>query len=199
MPRAHHSPETILDAARDVVVERGVRGATLEAIAEASRAPTGSIYYRFRSVDEVLARLWLRAVRRTQAVASGAACDDPVETVVAGALALYDFCLRDPDDARLVGSFRPSDFAHAEIDEGLRVELAKVNEPAMERLRELARALYGRADRATLDLVLLALVDLPHGLARRHLDYGTAPPAARRACLESAVRAVLADAHGRRA
>jgi AcrR family transcriptional regulator len=77
-----------------VVVERGSRGATVEAIAESSGAPTGSIYYRFRSVDELLARLWIRAVRRTHELVREAASADPVETVVAGALALYDFCLR---------------------------------------------------------------------------------------------------------
>lgn len=194
MVRPKHSLDGILDAARGVVVDRGARGATLEAIAQASRAPAGSIYYRFRSVDELLARLWIRAVRRTHEVVLEAASDDPIETVVAGALALYDFCFREREDALLLGSFRPAEFARAGLEEELRAGLEQINEPVMEPLRQLARALFGRGDRTAVDSVLLALVDLPHGFARRHLDFGTTPPPARRVRLEAAVRAVLADA-----
>jgi hypothetical protein len=97
------------------------------------------------------------------------------------------------EDAVLLGSFRRADFAAADHGEQLRAELERVNEPVEEPLRELARALFGRADRTAVDLVLLALVDLPYGFARRHLDAGTMPPPARRGSLEAAVRAVLAS------
>jgi hypothetical protein len=57
----------------------------------------------------------------------------------------------------------------------------------------LARSLYKRADRRARDLVLLALVDLPHGFAHRQLISGAAAPARRRR-LPAAVRAVLSTA-----
>jgi AcrR family transcriptional regulator len=57
----------MLDVARDLLLEGGAHGATVEAISRASGAPTGSIYHRFGSRDELVTRLWMRAVRRSQA------------------------------------------------------------------------------------------------------------------------------------
>src|SRR5215204_5291529 len=62
-----HPTDTMLDAARDLLLEDGSRSATIEAIASSSGAPTGSIYHRFGSRDALIARLWMRAVYRSQA------------------------------------------------------------------------------------------------------------------------------------
>ena len=61
-----YSVEGILDSARDLVLESGAGAATVEGIARSSGAPTGSIYHRFGSRDEMLAQLWMRTVRRSQ-------------------------------------------------------------------------------------------------------------------------------------
>lgn len=55
----------------------------------------------------------------------------------------------------------------------------------------LARALFGRADSRTRDLVLLAIVDMPHGFARRQIQSGQRTPA-RRERLAAAVAAAPA-------
>jgi AcrR family transcriptional regulator len=45
MPRPQlHPTDTMLDAARDLLLEDGSGSATIEAIASSSGAPTGSIY-----------------------------------------------------------------------------------------------------------------------------------------------------------
>jgi AcrR family transcriptional regulator len=62
----------MLDAARELVLEDGSWSATMEAIAQASGAPTGSLYHRFGSRDQLLARLWVRAVQRSRASFIGA-------------------------------------------------------------------------------------------------------------------------------
>ena len=59
--------ESIAAAARQVVAERGPRGATVAAIAAHLGAPTGSIYHRFRSRELLLADLWLTVVEAFQA------------------------------------------------------------------------------------------------------------------------------------
>src|SRR5689334_7011428 len=67
MPRPLlHDPDAVLDAVRDLLVEGGPRAAGIRAIAERSGAPSGSLYHRFGSRDELVARAWLRAVRRFQ-------------------------------------------------------------------------------------------------------------------------------------
>jgi AcrR family transcriptional regulator len=74
----------------------------------------GSLYHRFGSRDELLARLWIRAVRRSQADFL-AAIDraDPIDGAVSGAMAILDFCERKRTDARLLLSFRREDLLHA--------------------------------------------------------------------------------------
>jgi AcrR family transcriptional regulator len=177
-----------------VVLERGVRAATIAAIANASRAPTGSIYHRFESVQEVLARLWIRAVRRSQDAALPAlGHEDPQAALVAASLAMYDFCFSHPDDARLLALFSRADFLSSELSGELHQELLVINERALRALRDLSRRLFGKGTGAEFDLVLAAVVDLPYGLARRYLESGARPPAIRRGALTTCVSAMLAE------
>lgn len=191
MPRRVFSTDAILDAARAVVIERGARGATVDAIARAARAPVGSIYHRFGSIDELLALLWLRAVRRNQARALAEPVDpaEPLDSAVAVALAMYDHCLAEPHDTLLLDALGRGELLSRDLGP-LAAELEAVNDEVVEMMKGLARALYGRADARGRDLVLLALVDLPHGFAHRQLISGTRTPA-RRELLPAAVRAVL--------
>lgn len=186
-----HSEQAILDAARAVVARAGPRAVTVAEVAKASAAPTGSIYHRFGSVDELLARLWLRAVRRSQQALLGVDLDDPISGAVEAALALYDFCLANREDALLLGAFRRVDLVRGVLPPGLRRELEAVNEPIEVPLGRVARRLSGGRGKASLDVALLAVVDLPYGFARRYLDSDANPPPGRRRRLEAAVRAVL--------
>src|ERR1700716_2411411 len=101
---ALYSEDSIMDAVREVELERGARAATMEAIAISSGAATGSIYPRFDSLEGLLARSWMRAMQRVQAAILRAETDDIIEAGVAGALGVYDFCLRERDDALLASS-----------------------------------------------------------------------------------------------
>jgi AcrR family transcriptional regulator len=182
-------------------VRDGPRALTLDAVTRATAAPVGSIYHRFRSVDELLARLWLRAARRSQdagleaaAALGDSAWDDPAEAAVTVALALYDFCVRERTDAILLASFRPADLLRLRLPAELATDLSTINEPLKPLIDRTARACFGRANARTRDLVHLVLADLPYGFARRHLEAGLTPPPSRRAALRLAVRAVLPSA-----
>jgi AcrR family transcriptional regulator len=196
LARRVFSTDAILDAAREVILSRGVRGATVEAIGRAAGVPVGSIYHRFSSIDELLARVWLRAVRRSQtrALAVPTSLDRPLESAVDVALAMYDHCLAEPHDTLLLDVLRHVDVLALDVG-ALAGEVETVNDEIVALMATLARALYGRADRRGRDLVLLALVDLPHGFAHRELVSGLRAPARRRR-LPAAVRAVLADGSG---
>jgi AcrR family transcriptional regulator len=189
-----HQPDAVLDHARDIVLERGVRAATMEAIARTSGAPMGSLYHYFSSHDELLARLWVRAVRRSQAAFRAAAeNEDPEQAALAAALSIYDFCVRERDDARLLTSMRREDLIHAELPADLTQELKNLNQPVRETLVDLSRRLYGDAQPEDLDRVLLATFDLPYGIARPFVLRGRTPPKQRRKLLEAAVLAVIRD------
>jgi AcrR family transcriptional regulator len=179
-----HSDDAILDAARELVLERGARATTIGAIARASGAPKGSVYHRYASLDDLLAATWVRAVRRAQgAFLQAIDDDDPTAAAVAGALSLHDFARREPADARLLASMRRQDLVAGELDE--------VNRPVQAAIAALARRLYGSASASNVERTLCAVVDLPLGAVRRHLVAGSALPRSLRGQLEAAVRAAL--------
>jgi AcrR family transcriptional regulator len=190
-----HPSDSILDAARGVVLDQGLGGATVAAIAESSGAPVGSIYHRFGSVDHLLAEMWIRAVRRSQErFAEAAKHSDPLEAAVAAGLSVYDFCVEHPADGLLLLSYRPEDLAGARIDPQQRAELVRLNDPVAAVVKDLARRLYGRVSPKALDRVLTVVFDLPHGAVRRPLGNGEKLMPQRREALEAALRAVIADA-----
>ena len=187
-----YSEDTILDAARDLVLQGGARAATVSAIATASGAPKGSIYHRFASLNDLLAEIWIRAVRRSQGAFLDALDDpDPINAAVAGALSIHDFAEREPADARLLAALRREDLIQRVDTARLHHELAVLNRPLEQAMRQLARRLYGSAKRDHIERTVCAVIDLPIGATRRHLIAGTPLPKTLRRQLEAAVRAAL--------
>jgi AcrR family transcriptional regulator len=189
-----HSEEAILDAARTLVLDGGARSATLNAIAQASGAPKGSIYHRFASLNELLAAMWARAVQRSQRAFIEALEDpDAMNAAIAGALSIHDFAQREPADARLLASLRREDLIENVGTPRLRRELAELNRPLQEALSGLARRLFGDVTRDELERTVCAVVDLPIGAIRRHLIAGAPVPETTRSQLAAAVRAALTE------
>ena len=194
MPRpALHSPESIIDAARDLLLESGARALTVDAISSASGAPVGSIYHRFGSLEGLLAEMWIAAVRRFQS-AFLAAMDDrdsPKNAAVAAAVSMFDFARDAPADARLLAALRREDLFAATESATLRGELEELNKPVEDQLAALSRRLFGNAGPTALQRTTFAVVDIPHGAVRRHLLAGTPPPRHLRSWIETAVRSAL--------
>jgi AcrR family transcriptional regulator len=193
MPRPQvHPTDAMLDAARDLLLEDGSRSATIERIADASGAPTGSIYHRFGSRDELIARLWMRAVYRSQASFLTALEEpDAKQAALAAALSIIEFCEAHPADARLLVSFRRDDLIRSAPQGPLVDELAELNRPIERAVVDLARQLYGTRSRSALDRTLMVVFDLPYGAARRYLIAGTRLPTRLRGDVTAAVNAVL--------
>lgn len=190
-PRLHPT-ETMLDAARDLLLAEGSPSATMEAIAAASGAPTGTLYHRFGSRDELIAKLWMRAVYRSQAsFVAAMERDDAREAALAAAMSIIDFCEEHPDDAQLLAAFRREDLIRALPDGPLAEELHVLNRPVKRAVVQLAQRLYRKRSRAALDRTLLAVFDLPYGAARRHLLMKTPLPTYLRTDLGRAVAAVI--------
>jgi AcrR family transcriptional regulator len=183
----------MLDAARGLLLDDGIRAATVEAIAGASGAPVGSIYHRFGSREVLITRLWIRAVYRSQASFVAAIEDpDPKQAAVAAALSIFDFCDQHPADAQLLASFGREDLIGVTAEGPLAEELSELNRPIERAVVELAKRLYGKRTRTAVERTLLAVFDLPYGATRRHLIAGHKLPSTLRQDLETAVRAVIA-------
>jgi AcrR family transcriptional regulator len=190
-----HSVDMILDVSRDLVLRDGARGVTIDRIVATSGAPKGSLYYRFSTVDDLLATMWLRAVQRSQDrfLQQVNASGDPVEAAVAAGLAIEDFASEEPADAQLLAAVRREDLVGEVSDPALAVALQEVNDRLRKALTALARRLYGRATRDTVQRTTCAVVDLPMGAIRRHLVSGVAVPDSVRPQLTAAIRAALHD------
>ncbi|WP_197378374.1 TetR/AcrR family transcriptional regulator [Mycolicibacterium mengxianglii] len=173
-PPRKHETDSILDATRALVLAGGPRCASVAAIAEASGAPAGTLYHRFGNRDGILTHTWLRALRRFQARVMAADSPDPLDTAVAMAVAAVGFAGDLPEDARLLLTLRVSDLLDGRDDPDLTETLAEMNAPLGERLRDIARQLYGSAEPRPLDAVSRAVVDLPYAAIRRHA--GAVPP-----------------------
>jgi AcrR family transcriptional regulator len=196
VPRPERHPvDGILDVSRDLVLRDGARSVTVDRIVAASGAPKGSVYYRFSTVDDLLATMWLRAVRRSQArfLKPLSAGGDPIEAAVAAGLAVHDFAWQEPADARLLAALRREDLVGEVTDPALAVALQEVNNPLRAALTALARRLYGHATPDTVERTTCAVVDLPQGAIRRHLVAGGAVPGGVRPQLTAAIRAALCD------
>ena len=193
--RTLHSQDDILDATRSLVLEHGVNGATVDAISRHSRAPVGSLYHRFGSRDHLLAEMWVRAVRRSQAAFIAAVRHtDPEQAAVDAALSIYDFVREHPADARLLASFRHEDLLREARRPRLIRDLEHLNHPLKRAVTDLAKRLFGRPTQGAIARTLLVTIDIPMGAVRRYLLAGREVPEWLREPLEAAVRAVIGKA-----
>jgi AcrR family transcriptional regulator len=190
--RALHLKEDILDATRTLVLEHGVHSATIDAISRRSGTPVGSLYHRFGSRDRLLAEMWVRAVRRSQAAFIAAARHpEPEQAAVDAALSIYDFVRQHSADARLLASFRREDLLRHARSPRLIRELQQLNQPLEAAVTILAQRLFGRRTRRTIAQTLLAAIDIPMGTFRRYLLDASEVPEWLREPLEAAVCAVI--------
>ena len=178
VPRpAKFSEEQILDAAMRLVAEGGPSAATISGIAGLLGAPVGSIYHRFGSRDLLLARLWVRTIKRFQrGFIEALGVEDVDEAALGAALYNVEWTRQHLDAARVMLLYRAEDLAEKWPDE-LGDELSTLNNGVRAAIRDHARRRYGEnADAAAVRRVVFALVDVPYAAGRRHLVAGEPPP-----------------------
>ncbi|MGX6604959.1 TetR/AcrR family transcriptional regulator [Micromonosporaceae bacterium Da 78-11] len=190
-PRVH-SDDAILDAVRDLLVLGGSPAATTAAISATSGAPVGSLYHRFGSRAQLLAEVWLRTVSRFQTgLLAAADRGTGTERALAAADWTVEFAVRYPADARLLlQAGREELLAAPDLPTEIRESLAVLNEPVTELFRRLATEVFGAATPAHLELLTIAVVDVPYAIVRRHLRRQSSPQPHRQ-LVADAVRALL--------
>jgi AcrR family transcriptional regulator len=191
---ALHDTQALLDVARTIAVDHGPASVTIAAVSAASGAPSGSLYHRFDDRSALLGQLWLRTTGRFQAGFLEALASAPsAEGCVAAAIHVVRWSRDHSAEARLLLR-GPEDFAAAEWPAPTRRRAASDRRALEAALRERATELGGPATEA-LDRVVLAAVDLPYAVVRRHLASGRRAklPAGTEALVEHAARALTRD------
>ena len=162
---AKFSLDDLLDAAGRVLLEKG-RDITMAQIARAAGAPTGSVYHRFASREELLVRLWLRSVKRFQVgfIRAGER-EEARRAVIEMALCVPRFCRKHPADAKAMTLYRREDLLSTTTGD-LRKEVESLNEDIDAVTDSLGVRRYGVINERRRALLYVATRISPYGLVR---------------------------------
>jgi len=173
MPRpSTHTPDAILDAACQAIGIWG-RDATIQQISTLSGIPTGSIYHRFSSREELLISLWLRSIHRLHISLTIAAesTPDAHEALLAVALDMVHYCRTHSDEALAMTLYRQANLL-VSCPDPLRDEVANLNQGITATIECLAQRRFPTRTTSILpasELVYVAVVQLPYGLIRPYV------------------------------
>jgi AcrR family transcriptional regulator len=178
MPRApKFNDDQILAATGRLIAAHGPSGATIEAIARAVGAPTGSIYHRFDSRDVLLAEVWVRAAAAFQAAFFARLAGSPSrEAGLAAALYMAQRVRENPHEARLLLLHRREDFVDRGWPVAMRRRAEQLGRQVETELRAFSRRLCGREDARTVRIITYAVLDAPFAAVRRHVAANESPP-----------------------
>lgn len=164
---ARFSDDDVFDAALTAVVEHGP-AVTVAQIATAMGGPVGSIYHRFGSREDVLARLWIRCIQRFhEGLLALDEADDPHAALLESARYVVTYCAEHPDEALGLRLQRQDRLmADERVSPQIRAQVRTLNDEVDRVQADLVRRHYGRADDADLRRALLATRVGPYGLIR---------------------------------
>jgi AcrR family transcriptional regulator len=184
------SVDEMLDAAAVLLADGGPTALTAAGVARQLSAPSGSLYHRFGSRDELAAALWMRTVERFDAevVSILDAPGDPVEVAVAAARRVVAWTGSNPLDALILTMFRRDDLTSGEVG-GELAERARTL--GRRQLAAIAR-LAGRV-RRTPDEVTFAVAGIPMAAVRGPIERRATIPDWVGDAVERAVRGALTD------
>jgi AcrR family transcriptional regulator len=196
MPRPRlHAPDDVLDAAEDLLVERGRASLTVRALAERAGVSNGSIYHAFGSLETVVGGAWLRRaehflVLQRAAVDEALTAGDGRRAVQAAADAPARLAEEDLRAAQLLVRLSRDDVLADAVAPPVADGLRALDAALVDTFRVLARGLWNRVDPAALDVVTTCVVRLPAALLFPEVRAGRVRPLTR-AQLAAAVGAVL--------
>ena len=180
----------MLDAAAGLLVDGGPAALSASGVARALGAPSGSVYHRFESRDDLAASLWMRTAERfdSEVVEELRAPGDPVEIAVATARHLIEWSKANPTDAFILTMFRREDLAGADLSPALASRARALGARQRSAVEHLARRLELPAD-----LVGFAVAGIPYAAVRRHVGNRAPIPVWTADAVERSVRAALSE------
>jgi AcrR family transcriptional regulator len=194
MPRpARHDRDSLLDAAARLAVARGPAAVSMAEVGRIAGAPSGSVYHRFPSRAALLAELRLRTVARFhEGFVAALGGDDPFAAVAAAAGYVVEWARAHPDEAAL-RFYAAADFAADSWPGEARARAKELRGDLERALGDLATRL-GLSGPEARERLLVATVDLPYAVVRRHLRATTPIPDSAGRLVCATARLLLSDA-----
>jgi AcrR family transcriptional regulator len=182
--------DSLLDAAVALSAGAGPRAVTMAAVIAAVGAPSGSIYHRFPNRPALQAALWLRTLERFQeGFLEAVAAEDGSLAALGGAAHTIAWSRTHQAEARVL-LYGAADFGFDDWPEPERARLASRQTDVSTALDVLAAKLRLRGGDGR-ERMVLATIDLPLALVRRHLIAGEPVPEEAERMIGPAIRALL--------
>jgi len=179
-------------AALRLVADRGPQAVTVAAVAKEAGAPTGSIYHRYRSREQLLAELWMDVVEDFQhGFAASLAGANEVEGAVNAARYMAAWTREHVLEARLLLLHRRQDFVSGAWPPELAARAAALEPQLGAALRDFALRAFGRTDADTMARLRYALLDGPFGAIKPYVQGRKRIPPIVDELVATTVRAVL--------
>ncbi|MBN2686914.1 MAG: TetR/AcrR family transcriptional regulator [Deltaproteobacteria bacterium] len=171
--KARYDKEQFIGGALKILAERGPAGVTMNAVAEETGAPIGSVYHRFVSRDVLMAELWFQVVESFQrgfliALEQG----DGLEA----ALHTPRWVREHPKEGRVLLLHRRDDFSRGEWPDDIKAHAVSLAAELRKGIRSFVRKKFGRMSKRAMDRTVFVLVDAPHAAVRRYLESDEVPP-----------------------
>ncbi len=183
--------DAILDAALAEGRCVGFERLSASGVAKRLGAPSGSVYYRFRSRDDLVGAVWLRTVEQFQTgyleVLNGPG--PPDARARAAARHALGWVKAHPAEARLLLRYRQTDLTKGTTPRWLSSRASRLNRPVTQAFEELARELGPSAP--DVDRVRFACITIPMAAARDALDTPHIPSDALDRLVDESVAALL--------
>jgi len=197
VPRpARHDRDSLLDSAVALAAARGPAAVSMAEVGRAAGAPSGSVYHRFPSRAALLAELRLRTIGRFQeGFVAALGGEDPVGAAAAAAGYVVEWARTHPDEAAVL-LYSAADFAADSWPGEARARETQLRGELERALGHLARRL-GLSGHDARERLLVATVDLPYAVVRRHLRATTPIPDSAGRLVSATARLLLSESQAR--
>ncbi|MCW9034662.1 MAG: TetR/AcrR family transcriptional regulator [Rhodospirillales bacterium] len=145
---------------------------TLQSIVKETGVSVGSLYHRYNSREELLARTWLDAVKGFHSYFLRELESQKEDAGARAAMATPRFCRAERARAIVLSCCRQSEFLSSETPKELRDEIGSINDKAFKAVRE-----YAKHSGYSLEACKLGLVAFPLGAVRQYLPSHKVPTA----------------------
>lgn len=172
--KARYTKDNFIRAALEIISEKGPGGLTMQAVAEKSGAPIGSVYHRFKSREILLAELWVYLIESFQSGFISLLQSGDGEKA---ALYTLDWVRKHPNRSRVFLLYRREQLIKGTWPEDIKEKVEKLAAEVDECLADFTRRRLGTVNKQNTARVIFCLVQVPVGTAKDALESGKTIPA----------------------
>ena len=171
--KARFRKEDFIEAALELLAERGLAGVTMAAISKRTGAPVGSVYHRFKSREILLAELWVALIESFQegfiAVLQSGATEK-------AALYTLKWIREHRHKARVFLLHHREQLIAGDWPDEMKEKVETLMNGLNDCLTDFARQHMGKATRQNLARIAFCLIHVPMSAARDYLESGRPVP-----------------------